>query len=215
LDDQPVETTVYSLASSPPVQPDRRTGQRYLSLLRVGTIIIDDRPELCLIRNISAGGMTIRGYSAMQPGKALAVELRQGEPISGKVAWVDEGTFGVSFDEPIDVVGLVAPPDDAPRPRMPRIEVGCTAWVREGADVRRTRALNISQGGLCVESPTALTLGAEVFVTMIDFSPIPGRVKWREDDRFGISFHRVLPLPDLVAWLQQQQQEQRRRMAAL
>ena len=98
---------------------------------------------------------------------------------------------------------------------MPRIEVGCTAWVREGANVRRTRALNISQGGLCVESPTALTVGAQVIVTMIDISPIPGLVKWSDGDRFGIAFHRVLALPDLVSWLQQQQHEQRRQKAAV
>src|SRR6476620_9914179 len=121
LDDHPVETTIYSLADSPPAQPDRRSEQRYLSLLRVGTMIVDDRRELCLIRNISAGGMTIRGYSAMEPGKTIVVELRQGEPVDGTVAWVDDGTFGIRFDEPIDVVGLIAPRDDGPRPRMPRI----------------------------------------------------------------------------------------------
>ena len=215
MNEQPVETTIYSLADAPPVQPDRRSEQRYLSLLRVGTMIVDDRRELCLIRNLSAGGMTIRGYSAMEPGKPLAVELRQGEPVGGKVAWVDEGTFGITFDNPIDVLGLIAPPDDGPRPRMPRVELACTAWVREGANVRRTRALNISQGGLCVESATALTIGAEVIVTMIDISPIPGRVKWSDGDRFGIGFHRVLPLPSLVGWLQQQQQEQRARKVAI
>lgn len=213
MHNQPVETTAYSLVNSPPAQPERRADQRYLSLLRVGTIIVDDGRELCLIRNISAGGMTIRGYSAMEPGKAVAVELRQGEPIGGKVAWVEEGTFGVTFDEPIDVVGLIAPAGEGQAPRMPRIAIGCTAWVREGANVRRTSALNISQGGLCVESATALTIGAEVIVTMIDFAPIPGRVKWGEDDRFGIRFHRVLALPELVAWLQLQQHEQRRRRA--
>lgn len=214
MDEQAVETTIYSLADSPPVQPDRRSEQRYLSLLRVGTMIVDNRRELCLVRNISAGGMTIRGYSPIEQDQDVAVELRQDEPISGKVAWVDGENFGITFDAPIDVIGLIAPLDDGPRPRMPRIEVGCTAWVREGAHVRRTRALNISQGGICVESSIPLTMGAEVITIMIDISPIPGRVKWMDGDRFGISFHRVLALPDLVGWLQQQRQEQRGRTAA-
>jgi hypothetical protein len=214
LDDQPVETTLYSLADTPPAQPERRSGQRYLSLLRVGTMIVDDRRELCLIRNISAGGMTIRGYSAIERGTVLAIELGEGQPVGGKVAWVEDGTFGVTFNEPIDVLALIAPPGDGPRPRMPRIELGCTAWVREGAEVRRTRAVNISQGGMCVQSPAALTSGAEVTVTLLGLASLPGRVKWSEDGRYGIGFHRAVALPDLVGWLQQQQQEQRSRNAA-
>ena len=55
MDQQPVETTLYSLSESPPPAPDRRTDERYLSLFRVGTLTIGDRRELCLIRNMSAG----------------------------------------------------------------------------------------------------------------------------------------------------------------
>ncbi|HLO21245.1 MAG TPA: hypothetical protein VK192_12220, partial [Sphingomicrobium sp.] len=60
MEEQPLETTVYSLAASPPTQQDRRGADRYLSLLRVGAIMVGNRRELCLIRNISAGGMMIR-----------------------------------------------------------------------------------------------------------------------------------------------------------
>src|SRR6185295_18370999 len=68
LDHQPVETTLYSLSESPPAAPDRRTDERYLSLFRVGTMKVGDRPELCLIRNVSAGGMMIRPYSPIATG---------------------------------------------------------------------------------------------------------------------------------------------------
>jgi hypothetical protein len=58
-----VETTVYSLSADTPQCPDRRSDQRYVSLLRVGALVVDGRRELCLIRNVSAGGMMIRPYS--------------------------------------------------------------------------------------------------------------------------------------------------------
>jgi hypothetical protein len=93
---------------------------------------------------------------------------------------------------------------------MPRIELECTAWVREGAHIRRTRAVNISQGGLCVQSPAELTVGAEVIVTLTGLTPAPGIVKWKDADSYGISFNRVLPLAELVGWLQDQQQQRRK-----
>ena len=46
LDEEPVETTLYSLDEAVPEGPERRTGERHLSLLRVGTLTIGDRREL-------------------------------------------------------------------------------------------------------------------------------------------------------------------------
>jgi hypothetical protein len=181
--EQPLETTVYSLAISPPTQPDRRGADRYLSLLRVGSIMLEARRELCLIRNISAGGMMIRAYSNIPIGTELSVELKQGDPVSGVVKWVEDGLTGVTFDGPIDVLLLLAPPGDGPRPRLPRIEVDCNAGVRQDGDLIRIRLLNISQGGLCVESHGRLIVGGD----------------------------RALVLCELVEWLQEQQREERRR----
>src|SRR5262249_45077328 len=56
--EEPVET-IYSIAATAPTQPDRRESERYLSLLRVGSIEVGGQRELCLIRNVSAGGMMI------------------------------------------------------------------------------------------------------------------------------------------------------------
>jgi hypothetical protein len=208
--DHPVETTVYSLAATPP-QPDRRGGDRYLSLLRVGAIEVADRRELCLIRNISAGGMMIRAYSRLEVGTRLTVELKQGDPVSGVVKWTEDGLTGVSFDAPIDVVLLLASADDGPRPRLPRIEVDCTAWVRQDGDVIRARVLNISQGGVCVEARSTLTVSADVVLTLPGFPPIAGVVKWAEAGAYGLGFNRVLVLSELVEWLKEQQEEEQRR----
>lgn len=214
MEEQAVETTIYSLATSAPTQPERRGGDRYLSLLRVGAIMVEGRRELCLIRNISAGGMMIRAYSNIPVGTRLSVELKQGDPVNGVVKWVDNGMTGVTFDAPIDVVLLLAPAGNGPRPRLPRIEVDCTAWVREDGDVIRTRVLNISQGGLCVEARAPLTIGANVVITLPGLTPAPGIVKWNEDGAYGLSFNRSLVLSDLVAWLQELQQGERRRVSA-
>lgn len=208
---EPVETT-YSLAASAPRQPDRRESERYLSLLRVGSIIIDGQRELCLIRNISAGGMMVRAYSPIAVGTSVTIELKQGDPVSGVVKWVDGELTGITFDEIIDVLLLLAPPGEGPRPRLPRIEVECTAWVREDGDIFRTTVHNISQGGLCVGSRSVLTVGADVVVTLPGLTPAPGVVKWRnEGGTYGIGFNRSLVLSELVEWLQEQQQEQRHR----
>ena len=213
MNEQPVKTTLYSLTDAPPAPPERRDDERYLKLLRVGTLVVDGRRELCLIRNLSAGGMMIRAYSAIPTGTPLSVELKHGEAVSGHVQWTKDSLTGIAFESPIDVLSLIAPTNDGPRPRMPRIELDCIAWVREGADVRRTKAVNISQGGLCVDSNVELSVDAEVIVSLPAFAPISATVRWRHGDSYGIGFNHLLALSDLVGWLQARQRQERRRAA--
>lgn len=208
MDQEKVETTLYSLKVAAPQPSDRRTSERHLSLLRVGSLVVEDRHELCLIRNISAGGMMIRAYCDLPLGMPVSIELRQGEPIRGVVRWVENELTGVSFDQAVDVLGLLQLTTDGQRPRMPRIELDCNAWIREGEQVQRVRVLNVSQGGVCIEAHRPLTLDADVVVTMIGLVPVAAVVKWVERTCFGIGFNRKLPLRDLVGWLREQQEKQ-------
>ena len=94
VEEQPVETTLYSLSDQTPDPVERRDGERYLTLFRVGSVMIEDRRELCLIKNISAGGMMIRPYCKLEPGTAVSVELKRGEQIPGTVNWVRDDSAG-------------------------------------------------------------------------------------------------------------------------
>lgn len=212
MDEQPVETTIYSLGGGAP-EPDARKGERHLSLLRVGSLMIGDRRELCLIRNISAGGMMIRAYSKIKAGTRVTIELKQGDPVSATAKWAKGDNVGLEFDEPIDVISLISTSGVEPRPRMPRVEVNCTAWVREGATVHRTKAVDVSQGGVKIKSSKGLPIGAEVIVTLTGLAPAPATVRWKEDESYGITFNSPLGLPTLVGWLQEQQDRARTRAA--
>ena len=213
MSDHPVETTLYSLSPSAPRRPERRHDERYLSLLRVGALIIGTRRELCLIRNISAGGMMIRPYSAIEQGTRLSVELKQGNMVSGIAQWAENGLIGITFDTQIDVVALLTPPGAGPQPRMPRIELDCSALVRHDGNVYRTRAINVSQGGICLESWAVFPLGADVVVSLEGLPSAAGVVKWQDGDSYGIGFNRVYPVNELMNFLQNQQQDECRRAA--
>jgi hypothetical protein len=214
LSKQPVETTLYSLSACPPQRPDRRSGNRYVSLLRVGVLLVDDRRELCLIRNISAGGMMIRPYSPLVAGTRLSIELKQGECVNGIAQWIEDGLVGITFDTAIDVVAMLAASSGQPRPRMPRIELDCTASVREDADVYRTTIANISQGGICVRINGELRINANVIVSIPGLPPTAGVVKWRDEDSYGIGFNRVFPVDELMNFLRAQQQAEPLRATA-
>ena len=207
MEQLPIETTVYSMSAKPPKKRERRSDERLITLFRVGSLIVGGRRELCLVKNISAGGALIRSYSDLRAEEALQIELREGQPVAGTITWVRGNKAGIEFAAPIDVVGLLSASCDGPRPRMPQIEVEATCLVRHGADVRRATVHNVSQGGLNIDCETEIPVGAAVTVTLAGLPPQQGVVAWARSGCLGIKFNNVLGLPTLVQWLHQQAAE--------
>ena len=131
----------------------------------------------------------------------LTVELKCGQPLKGKVAWVQSPNVGLVFDKPIDVIAMLSQSEDGPRPRMPRIETSSFCTLRDGANIVRARACDISQGGIKVETAASFARNAEVVVSLPGLPPQPGVVRWTSEGCAGITFNRLLPLPSLIDWL--------------
>jgi hypothetical protein len=174
---------------------------------------VDGRRQLCLIRNVSCGGMLIRTYSDIGTGTRLSIEFKHGESVVGTVRWVKDGNVGLMFDHAIDVLQLLESAMSGPRPRMPRVEIACTAWLRDDAVTHRAQAVDISQGGLKVRSSKPLRLRQQVVVTLGGLSPINAMVCWAQDDHYGICFNQVLQLQTLIRWLKSQQHHSELRAA--
>ena len=198
-----VEGTTFSFSTEAPVQPDRRRQTRHMSILRVGSLIRNGRRELCLIRNISAGGVMAHVYSALATGDVLAVELKSNQQISGRVVWAQGTNVGIAFDAPVDVEELLSSQmkEEGWRPRLPRVEVDRLAMLRLGAGIYGVSTRDISQGGVKVETDRPFDSGADVVLTLDRFRPVPGVVRWYHDGLCGVAFNQVIPFRELMGWL--------------
>jgi len=203
LEHRAVETGL-SFSSAVPAPPERRAGERQLKILRVGTLVVEGRRELCLIRDISAGGLMAHVYSPLAPGQPLTVELKSSQLIAGRVVWVREGNAGIRFDAAIDVAEMLANPqvlDNGWRPRTPRVEVDRMATLRVGARTNWVHARDISQSGVKLETCQAPACGDEVVVTLEGFRPLHGVVRWSDEGHCGIAFNQLIPFAELIDWL--------------
>jgi len=203
---QEVEGTRFSFSREAPRPPERRRAQRHLTILRVGTLIVGGRRELCLVRNISAGGLMAHVYSTLRTGQEVAVELKTNQQLPGRIVWVEEANAGIQFDRPIEVAEILANPpvmENGWRPRMPRVEIERLGTLRAGATVHWITARDISQGGVRLECDGAVPAGAEVVLTLEGFRPVHGVVRWSKQAECGITFNQVVPFTELMAWLTQ------------
>ena len=198
------EETTFSLSGEAPLPPERRRAPRHLSILRVGVLIGPEGRELCLIRNISGGGLMAHVYSRRRPGDPVSIELKTNQQIAGEVIWAEGSNIGIRFHEPIDVAEMLSNQsglDNGWRPRLPRIEIDRLATVRCGARICGVNTRDISQGGVKVETDDPLEVGAEVVLTLEKFRPLQGVVRWADEGLAGIAFNQVLPFRELMGWL--------------
>jgi len=199
-----VEETSLSLSPAAPPPPERRDGQRHLTILRVGALTINGVRELCLVRNISAGGVMAHVYRQIGVGTEVEIEIKNDLPIHGKVVWERDSNIGVAFDDKIDVPGLLAASKllgDGRRARSPRVQVDRHARLRCGADVYEVHACDVSQGGVKIETDAELPIDADVVVTLEGFRPLAGIVRWARDGFAGRIFIQVIPIAELCEWL--------------
>jgi PilZ domain len=199
------QETIFSFSDRAPRPPeDRRRDPRHLTILRVGALVRESGRELCLIRNISAGGVMAHVYSRRIEGERVAVELKSNQRIDGEVAWVSGSNVGIQFDEPVDVTEMLSSQtmlDSGWRPRLPRVEVDRLATLRCGARVYGVNTRDISQGGVKIETDQTLELGAGVVLTLDKFRPLHGVVRWSDGGLAGIAFNQLIPFHELMEWL--------------
>ncbi|HEY1607475.1 MAG TPA: PilZ domain-containing protein [Allosphingosinicella sp.] len=198
------EETMFSFSKRAPRPPERRRDSRHLTILRVGALIGPEGRELCLIRNISAGGLMAHVYSRHEDGERVAIELKGNQQTPGKVIWIDDSNIGIEFDEPIDVAEILSNQtmlDNGWQPRLPRIEVDRLATLRSGARLYGVNTRDISQGGVKIECDQPLEVGKECVLTMEHFRPLQALVRWCEGGLAGLSFNQLIPFPELMTWL--------------
>lgn len=187
---------------------ERRSEERAkVSVYRSATLRWDGHEGLCLIRNISSGGMMGRVHGDFAPGQQVEVEMRSGRCVSGQVIWVEDQQIGVEFAERIDVHSVLnAAADPSGRvQRMPRLSVACPCTLLSDNSLLTVTLVDLSQGGAKIEA-AFLRAGDEVSLAVPGLEPRRGVIRWARRGHAGIAFDNALPFDMLARWAIDRQQ---------
>ena len=158
----------------------------------------------CVIRKVSALGVTIGSDLAPALGERVAVELATGQRPSGKVAWTSRREVGVRFDDSIDVIALLnrkLVSQTRERRTMPRVEVRCSVHVKCGEHFAPATLRNISARGMQIEGENLPAVGTYVAVYAEGLNIPPGEVVWRRDKLAGIEVFEELSWTSIIPWI--------------
>lgn len=158
----------------------------------------------CVIRKISALGVTIGSDLAPALGDRVAIEIATGQRPAGKVAWTKQSELGIRFDDSIDVLALLnrqLVSQSRERRTMPRLEVRSTAHIKCGENFRPATLRNISSHGLQLEAEDLPGVGSYVSVFIDGLNVPPGEVAWKRDNIAGIEILEELSWTSIIPWV--------------
>jgi hypothetical protein len=183
---------------------DRRQDPRQVALHLVAKLHTAKGEALCLVRNISPGGLTAHVYSPLDIGGAVVFEFISGALIGASVVWQRDNIAGVQFVDRVDIAtvfGLrdLSPP--VPGPRAPRIALHIPATIRLGTRHSAITLNNISQGGARIHSADPLEPGLKLTLLVDGLAPLVGRVRWNRDGFAGVAFNTPVPFDLLAQWI--------------
>ena len=183
---------------------ERRQQSRQISLLRVALLHAQGANDICLVKNLSANGLSARVYRKLAADEPVEIEFRSGELFRGSVIWERNWEFGLAFREPIDVATILASrwvTENSKRRTLPRIPVNCRGQLSDGLRFIDIMLRDISQGGASVEASAPISLMSKIVLILPNLPPLMGVVRWNGENTFGISFNECIAFECLARWI--------------
>ena len=203
VDEFAEESTLFSLSTDVPRPTNRRTDERFVTILPAAKLVTDTANYICRIKNISAGGLMAEVTCPIEVGEQVYIEMNSEQRIPGRIVWRREGSVGLKFDRDIDLRELLANrrPRRGFQPRPPRLEVTCGATVQIGKYYHSVEVHDISLGGMKVALSDWQCTGKSVIVTIESLRPVRGTVRWYKGGHAGIVFDKPLAFEELAEWM--------------
>ncbi len=183
---------------------ERRQGRRHVTVLRIAKIMRTEGDELCVIRNISDGGVMAHLYKPARVDEPVVIEFKSGAQLAGRVRWARGDDAGIQFLYPINMAEFLAGEGDVAtgqgEPRAPRLGVGLPAVARIGVRMHPVTICDISQGGVKLVKITQLKVDQPLVLRVIGLPPLAGAVRWADDRFAGVKFDTPLTFQVLARW---------------
>jgi PilZ domain len=193
--------------AAPDSAPDQRAAKRFALVLRAAKLVAPSGEYICVLRDVSAGGVRIRLFHDLPPGAQFQLELGSGVAYVIEPVWQRSGYAGFRFTAgKIDASELIR--EASPFPKRPiRLRFERPAMLALGEERRAATVSDISQSGAQIEVLPNLPVGERVRLTVPGLPARTARVVWRRRRVHGLAFEQAWRLDELAALVGQLQLE--------
>lgn len=181
-----------------PAEVEQRVAPRYTLLIRAAKLVCDTGEFLCVIRDVSESGISVRTFHSLPAGQHMAVELQNGDRHELETVWQEEDRAGFEFVDRADISRIIASPSRYAK-RAIRLNLSARAQV-VAADGRRVdvEIVDLSQQGAKIVCPCRFALDERVKISAPGFPETNAKVRWRKEGSCGLIFEDTYQYGDLA-----------------
>jgi len=181
----------------PPEEVDQRATPRFTLLIRTAKLINSQGEFLCVVRDASSDGVSVRTFHRLSPERHMLLEMPNGDRHEIETVWQREGAAGFRFTKPIDTSRMIEGQGRfSRRPVRLRLQVPAVLIIDGrgiGAEVQ-----NISQQGARIECRDRLAIDQKLRLEADGLPPIQAKVRWRKGEEYGLIFDDTFQFAELA-----------------
>jgi len=176
---------------------EQRIAPRFTLLIRTAKLIGSSGEFLCVIRDASSTGVSIRTFHPLPNNEQLTLELPNGDQHAIERVWERDGSAGFRFSVAVDIDRLLQNKSRFPK-RPVRLKLQLPALISCHGTTAGVVIRNISQQGARIESPLRLALDQRLRLEADNLPNIQASVRWRKDSEYGLVFDDTFQFAELA-----------------
>lgn len=176
---------------------DQRTAQRYTLLIRAAKLVTPVGEFLCVIRDASESGISVRTFHTLPDCGELTIELQNGDRYPAERVWEEQDRAGFRFTREADIQRIIESPSRFSK-RSIRLTLEAPAQIACLMGKVDAVIHNISQQGANISSPVRFPLDQQVKISAWGLRETNARVRWRNGDLFGLAFEDTYQFGELA-----------------
>ncbi len=176
---------------------EQRAAPRFTILIRAAKLRCGEAEFLCIVRDASETGISLRLFHPLPEGQELELELQNGDGYPLELVWQSEDRAGLKFRQPVDIARIIECPSRfAKRP----VRAAFCAPVRlvSGAVEAEATLYDISQQGAKIVSPTRFAIDQRVRLCAPHLGEVHAKVRWRDGVTYGLVFEDTFQFGDMA-----------------
>lgn len=187
-----------SANGKPANSQDNRAAPRHTLLIRAARLVAPNGEFVCVIRDISETGISVRLFHALPAGGPFEVQMPGGNAYEVETVWARSNEAGFKFSAPVDIAAIIDEAADYPR-RGLRLEIQLPIRIMTLTQSGKGIVENLSQQGARFKSKELFAIDQTLRISGHDFlNDIRAKVRWRRDERYGVVFDDTFTLGDFA-----------------
>ena len=178
---------------------EERVAPRFTLLIRAAKLIAPGGEFICVIRDVSESGISLRGFHTLPEGGPQWLELQTGEHHEIEPVWSRGLEGGYRFVNAVEVAALVAEAGRFPK-RQLRLNIAFPIELALIGGRFRAQVVNLSQQGARITCNALLAIDQPVRLCSGILPEVRARVRWRRDVEYGLVFDDTFSLSQLAVF---------------